>query len=45
MNRENYHALFFDHIILNDFTLELLDSYSKLLQSNIIVLCLSMKDY
>ncbi len=44
MNRKNYHALFFDHIILNDNTLEILDSYSKLLQSNLIVLCFSMKE-
>ena len=41
MHRKEFKALFFDHLKLNDETLELLDAYSKLLRSNIIILCLS----
>ena len=41
MHRNGFEALFFDHIKLDDDTLEILDAYSKLLRSNIIILCFS----
>ncbi|MBQ9900471.1 MAG: hypothetical protein IJM36_05030 [Acholeplasmatales bacterium] len=44
MHRKGFKALFFNHIRLNDETLEVFDAYSKLLRSDIIILCLSIID-
>lgn len=44
MYRDGYHALFFEHIILNDDFLETIDMYSKLLKKNLAILCFSMKE-
>ena len=44
MNRDGFHALFLDHIKLNDDFLEIMDMYSKLLKRNLAILCLTMKE-
>lgn len=43
-NRKGYHAMFLDHIDLDDDFLEMMDMYSKLLKSNLAILCFSMKE-
>ena len=44
MHRKGFKALFLNHIKLDDDTIELFDAYSKLLRSNIIILCLSIEE-
>lgn len=39
MLRNGYMVLFFDNFILNDFTIETIDLYSKLFQKNIYIFC------
>jgi hypothetical protein len=43
-NRKGYHAMFLDHIDLDDDFLEMMDMYSKLLKSNLAILCFSKKE-
>ncbi len=42
--REGYHAMFFSHIKLTEDFLELIDAFSKLLDSNIAILCFSITE-
>jgi len=45
MMKKGYHVIFLDHIYLNDYMLEEIDGITKLLESNLIILCLTAKDY
>jgi hypothetical protein len=42
--RNGYIVLFFDIFTLNDYTIEMLDIYSKLLEKNIYVLCFHLRN-
>jgi hypothetical protein len=42
--RNGYMVLFFDIFTLNDYTIEMLDIYSKLLEKNIYVLCFHLRN-
>ncbi len=42
LKRDGYHAIFIDHIKLTEEFLETMDIYSKLLDSNLAILCFSM---
>ena len=44
MNREGFKTLFLEHIKLDDNLFEVLDMYSKLLKSNLIILCLTQTE-
>ena len=44
MYRKGFHAIFLDHVILNDDFLEIMDMYSKLLKKNLAILCFTMKE-
>ena len=41
--RKGFFTFFFDFVNLNDYTLEILDGLSKLVEQNIIIICLNMK--
>ncbi len=42
MNRKGFELLFFNHLELDEYTLESLDAISKLLKSNIIIISFSV---
>jgi hypothetical protein len=42
-NRKGYQLLFMNHMDLDDSSLEVLDAISKLFESNLIILCLSVR--
>ena len=42
--RNGYMVLFFDVFTLNDYTIEMVDIYSKLLEKNIYVLCFHLRN-
>jgi hypothetical protein len=44
MERTGYHAIFLDHIYLSDDFLEIMDMYSKLLNSNLAILTFTVKE-
>ena len=41
---DGYKVLFFDHIIINDETIEEFDGFTKLFESNLIIMCLSKRN-
>ena len=43
--RDGFEVLFFNHLRLDDYTLEILDTISKLMKSNIIIICFSATNY
>ena len=45
LKRDGFEVLFFNHLILDDYTIEDLDAISKLMKSNIIVICFSTTKY
>lgn len=45
MLKKGYHVLMADHLYLDDYMLEEIDGISKMLESNIIILCLTVSDY
>ena len=45
LKRDGFEVLFFNHIRLDDYTIENLDAISKLMKSNIIVICFSTTKY
>ena len=44
MLRNGYMVLFFEIFTLNDFTVEMLDLYSKLLEKNIYIFCFNLRN-
>ncbi|MBQ9449516.1 MAG: hypothetical protein IJU60_06565 [Acholeplasmatales bacterium] len=45
MMKKEYHVILEDHLYLDDYKIEEIDGISKMLESNLIILCLTVSDY
>ncbi len=45
MMKKGYHVILEDHLYLDDYKIEEIDGISKMLESNLIILCLTVSDY